>query len=275
MNDFYQCLTDDVRKRRCIVIVGLPGTGKSLAVRELARSALANGRRPHLLQWDMVRTAWDTPEILARFPEVDGVTHPCIRKALGFWVRSTVAAWLRDHESLNDLLIVEAPLVGGRFAELAQRMEDALEPSLASKDMLFVALVPTKKLQQELRQRRAAESVPGQDGLESHNAIVSVLDAQVAALERIAPSLGITPGEPGSYDPKLYLDVMQAALRHRSLLALHPDEIIASPGSVYDLGKEVVRMEAAESDVATTLNRAAELDQDSLRHDLELRWAST
>lgn len=275
MKDPYQSLATDLAERRCIVIAGLPGTGKSLAVRELARRASAIGRKPHLLQWDIVRGAWDTEENLARFPEIDGVTHPCIRKALGIWVRPTVARWLRDHETVNDLLIIEAPLVGGRFAELAYCAEDALEPSLTSKDVLFLVLVPSRRLQQELRRRRGEESSPGQEDLEKRNAIVSVLDATVAALERVAPALGITPSTPGSYDPKLLLDVMQAALRHRSLRALHLDEVIDTAGSVYDLGNGVTRIEAERGDIAVSMQRAAALDQDRLRQDLELRWACT
>jgi len=195
--NLFEGLGAELQSRRCVVVVGLPGTGKSLLVREAARLAKTNGRAVRLLQWDVARTAWDTPEVLARFPEVDGVTHAGIRKALGLWVRKAMLDWFQTHAAAGELLLVEAPIIGGRFAELAKRGDDSLESHLAGPESLFVVVAPTTELQAELRRRRAQEMGSTRNALEQHNASVVVLDGLMAAVEQIAPQLGQTPRFPG------------------------------------------------------------------------------
>ena len=72
---------------RIAVFCGIPGSGKSLILGQLARLAHDAGRPVHLLQWDVARLAFETPTVLARFPEVDGVTHAVIRRAASMWAR--------------------------------------------------------------------------------------------------------------------------------------------------------------------------------------------
>ena len=48
------------------------------------------GRTVHLLQWDVTRASFEMPEVLARYPEIDGVSHAMIRKAMGLWARDGV-----------------------------------------------------------------------------------------------------------------------------------------------------------------------------------------
>jgi hypothetical protein len=257
---------------RCIVVVGLPGTGKSFLVRRAARFAVKSGRKVHALQWDMVRLAWDTPGILARFPEVDGITHAAIRGALGMWVRGAMTRWFESHGARDDLLLVEAPVIGGRFSELAKRVSDALETHLAGPRTLFIIVAPTLGLQQELRQRRAAETHAGQDALERHNASLGVIDAQLAAVEQVARLWGNPPKMPGVYDPELYVEVMRAVLKHRHVLVVRPDSRSDEHGSVYDLGPEIVRIRATEEEVARTI-AAAERNLEQLRKEVEFGWA--
>ena len=73
---------------RMVFFSGLPGVGKSLFIRELARVAHALGRNVHLLQWDVVRPAFESRAILARYPERDGATHPVLRE----FTRASAAA---------------------------------------------------------------------------------------------------------------------------------------------------------------------------------------
>lgn len=47
------------REARMIFFAGLPGTGKSLLIHQLAHLAHARGRRVHLLQWDVARPAFE------------------------------------------------------------------------------------------------------------------------------------------------------------------------------------------------------------------------
>ena len=43
------------REPRLVFVAGLPGTGKSLLIHQLAHLAAGAGRSVHLLQWDVVR----------------------------------------------------------------------------------------------------------------------------------------------------------------------------------------------------------------------------
>ena len=52
-------LRDLARDARCVFFAGLPGTGKSLLIHQLAHLAHARGRRVHLLQWDVARPAFE------------------------------------------------------------------------------------------------------------------------------------------------------------------------------------------------------------------------
>jgi signal recognition particle GTPase len=83
-------LSRAARDDRCVFFAGLPCVGKTLLVQQLALLAHGVGRRVHLLQWDVARLAFETPALLSRYPEVDGVTHAALRKAVGVWVREAL-----------------------------------------------------------------------------------------------------------------------------------------------------------------------------------------
>lgn len=257
---------------RCVVVVGLPGMGKSFWVRRMAAAAAAGGRPVHLLQWDIARLAWDTPEILERFPEVNGITHAAIRGALGMWVRGALARWFQSHAAGRDLLIVEAPVIGGRFSELAKRADDPAETHLVDPRTLCVIVAPTTQLQGELRRRRAEESLTRADALERHNASLAVLDVQLAAVEHVAQLWGHTPSAPGTYDPELYVLVMREVLRHRHVRVMRPAALVHAGGSVYDFPPEVLRIQASAEEVrASTAAAARQLDK--LRAEVDFGWA--
>src|SRR4029453_19211147 len=100
-------------------------------VQQIALMAQAAGRQVHLLQWDVTRAAFERPEILARFPESNGVTHAAIRQGVGTWARGAVQAWHERFAGGEHLLIVEAALIGNRLRELIVARADAAEPLLA------------------------------------------------------------------------------------------------------------------------------------------------
>jgi putative protein kinase ArgK-like GTPase of G3E family len=56
------------RQARMVLFAGLPGTGKSLLIRELAHLAHARGRRVHLLQWDVAGPAFEAARGAAAIP---------------------------------------------------------------------------------------------------------------------------------------------------------------------------------------------------------------
>src|SRR6266542_1686672 len=103
----YQTVTGAAREQRCVFFAGLPGVGKSLLIQQTALLATEAGRLVHLLQWDVARGAFETSAILARYPEVDGITHAAIRKAAGFWVRAAVHRWDGTYADPDHLLFVE------------------------------------------------------------------------------------------------------------------------------------------------------------------------
>ena len=141
---------------RILLIVGLPSTGKSLMLQQLIILASEAGRQVHTMQWDDARSAFETQDWLEVFPEVDNVTHPRIRKAVGLWVRGAVQNWCSVYSTSKDLLIVELPVIGGRFVELLQPHDDAPEAVMKSNDTLALVPVPTNEIRRVIAGFRAA-----------------------------------------------------------------------------------------------------------------------
>ena len=63
-------------------LAGGPGTGGRPSGGDPGGDAAERraGRRAHAIQWDVTRAAFETPEILARYPEVEGVTPDDVLK---------------------------------------------------------------------------------------------------------------------------------------------------------------------------------------------------
>ena len=55
-------------QQRMVFLAGLPGTGKSLLIQQLAIMAQQAGRVVDLLQWDVTRAAFETAAILQKYP---------------------------------------------------------------------------------------------------------------------------------------------------------------------------------------------------------------
>jgi hypothetical protein len=135
-------------------VAGLPGTGKSLLIHQLAHLAVEAGRAVHLLQWDVARPIIEASAEGRRYPVVDGVTDPVVRRAVGLWARRAVVGWDRQHAGAEHLLIGEAPLVGHRLVELARREDDAAEPLLGGAACRFLIAVPSVEVRQFVEAER-------------------------------------------------------------------------------------------------------------------------
>jgi hypothetical protein len=242
----FGALDHAAKARRCIFFAGLPGVGKSLLLQQQALLAHAAGRVVHVLQWDVARGAFETPALLARYPEVDGVTHPA-----------------PEH-----LLIGETPLVGNLLVELAQAHADPVEPLLADRaQTVFFIAVPTKDVRNAIEQSRERELASPRHAREAANATLGVLASLWRELERAAAHVGVPPGAPGEYDPELYLEVYRRLLRHRHSCALAIERVLPVNASPQELDLVASELRADPDDVAritATLGRypSAQLEQD-------------
>ena len=236
--------------QRLVFFAGLPGTGKSLLVHQLAHLAGASGRSIHLLQWDVARPPFEASPAGRRYPPADGVTHPMIRKAVGLWARHAIARWSERHPDPRHLLIGETPFVGNRFVELAHRLDDSAEPLLGDPSCRFVIAVPSEKVRRFLesqRERRAADPLHPREREDAPPHVLRDLWRDLAAVARQMGISGSDAGRvagqesargaagPPPFDPVAYRQVYEAVLRHRHVEIVALDTILPTGKlSVYD-----------------------------------------
>jgi hypothetical protein len=260
---------------RMVFFAGLPGTGKSLLVHQLVHLAAGAGRRVHLLQWDVARPVFEACGVGWRYPLVDGVTHAVIRKAAGLWVRRAITRWHAGHSGAEDLLVGETPFVGGRFVELARRLDDGAEALLVAPSCRFAIAVPSAEVRQFLEAERARRAASPLHPREREDAPPHVLRELWRDLAAVARQLDAATGPPSEseehpsrageralpYDPVVYARAYATLLRHRSaeivaLEAVLPTQMV----SVYDF-------EVVVPDVTPT-----EADAEECIREVERRW---
>ena len=221
------------RDARCVFFAGLPGTGKSLLIHQLAHLGHARGRRIHLLQWDVARPAFEASPAGRRYPQEDGITQPLIRIAVGRWARRAVARW-HAAEPASALLIGETPFVGHRFIDLARPAHDAVEGLLAAPATRFVIPVPSVALRGHLEVERARRATTPVHAREREDAPPDVLRGVWRELTAVARALGIAAAD-DAYDPEVYRAVYARLLARRHAQALIVDERLPTATvSAYD-----------------------------------------
>lgn len=209
------------RTARLVFFAGLPGTGKSLLIHQLAHLAHARGRAIHLLQWDVARPVFEASRAGRRHPQVHGVTHGVIRLAVGRWAREMVARWHARHPGLDHLLIGETPLIGHRLAALARRTSDDAEAVLAADTTRFVIPVPSRELRAHLEAERERRAREPRHAREREDAPPAVLRALWRELFEVAGKLAIADARGDvPYDPEIYRRVYERLLVHRHATAL-------------------------------------------------------
>ncbi len=231
--ELFQRIDRAVRGRRVLFFVGLPGSGKSLLLQQAVLLAGRAGRGVHLLQWDVTRAAFETAENLRRYPQVGGVTHIAIRRAVGRWVRQGIAAW---HAAAppRGLLIGEAPILGNRLVELVEPAPDAVEPLLSGRQSLFLIPVPSRKVRRAIERARERTARRPMHEREKADAAPDVLRRLYREVEIEAERRGIAVTT-GGYNPDVYSRVFRCLLKDRNHEALAVDETLPVTGSVYDL----------------------------------------
>ncbi len=268
--DLEAVLAPLARAKRMVFFAGLPGVGKSLFIRELALAAHTAGRTVHLLQWDVVRPAFVSPAIDARYPGRDGVTHAVIRKAVSQWSRSAVLRWDREHDAAH-ILIGEVPLIGNRLLDLAQAQADDAEPLLTGQDALFVTPVPSIAVRTVIERARGRTFANPTHPRESADAPSNVLQMAWQEVHALAVAIGATASafsRPPPFDPSAYAAVYRHLLRHRRALTLWVHVQLEPRKSVYDLGvtaSELVPTADEASAIVAQLERdysVREIEQD-------------
>jgi hypothetical protein len=224
--------------------------------------AVAAGRAVHLLQWDVARPVFEASEAGRRYPVVDGVTHPIVRKAVGLWARGAIVAWHARHAGAESLLLGETPLVGHRLIELARRAGDDAERLLAAPSCRFLVPVPSVEVRAFLEAERERRAVRPRHAREREDAPPSVLHALWRELAAIAPRLGIavTGGEDAPYDPDVYRRVYERLLRHRHVEAVALDTRLPTAElSVYAYTVPHAEMRPGDAEASAAIREAERL----------------
>ena len=268
------------RSARMVFVAGLPGTGKSLVIHQLAHLAAGAGRTVHLLQWDVVRPVFEASPAGRRYPMAEGVTHAVVRKAVGLWSRRALVEWQRRCVAPGHLLIGEAPFVGNRLIELARPMDDDAEPILAAPSCRFAVAVPSAEVRRFLeaeRERRATRPVHPREREDAPPSVLRTLWREIVV---VAHALG-TPGAPVTagetpYDPLVYRYVYEALLRYRHADVLWLRTVLpTSAFSVYDFAIGLVEILPREEEADAAVHEVEQLypDPAALARDVDRWWA--
>lgn len=234
----YNILKNLVQSSDRIFFSGLPGVGKSLFLQQTALLAQQQGRKVHLLQWDVTRSAFETETILAKYPEIEGTTHAFIRKAVGLWTRSGILQWQQKYKLSEHILIGEIPLIGNRLMECAKPYDDEVEVILRDEKTQFVIPIPTKEVRQIIESKREKTIVEPQHEKENYDAPPNVLRALWQDVYKLAHELNLIDEsqlENPPYSPETYQAVFEHLLQHRHVITLSIDEALKPAGSVYEL----------------------------------------
>jgi hypothetical protein len=272
----HACLARLAHSARMVFVAGLPGTGKSFVIHQLAHLAVAAGRAVHLLQWDVARPVFEASRAGQRYPVIDGVTQPMIRKAVGLWARQAVAAWHQRCPTPDQLLIAEIPLVGRRLIEFAQRLGDDAEPWLAAPSCCFTIVVPSVDVRRYVEAERERRASAPRNVREREDAPPHVLRDLWRQLLVAARALGLSTGPVDApYDPVVYRRVYEAVLRERAPEILPLDTILPTATmSVYDFAVPCTDLVPGEDEIDASV-RAGETrfpDPAALAREVERWW---
>jgi hypothetical protein len=265
---------------RVVVVAGLPGSGKSLLIHQLAQLAHGRGRAVSLLQWDVARPVVEGSRAARAYPASHGVTHGMVRVAVGRWARGAIAAW-DSQRPAHALLVVEAPFVGHRLVELARPTADAAEALLSGPRAPFIVPVPSRTLRAHLEAERVRRALAPRHPREREDAPPDVLRDLWRQLARLASTLGLAPRSPGSadppYDPAIYAAVYGHVLRRRNMKVLSMDAVLPADAlSPYEFGIPVEDLRPTPEEASGLVDAAARewADPDALATALE-RWYVT
>ncbi|NNE26739.1 MAG: hypothetical protein HKN09_07835 [Saprospiraceae bacterium] len=225
----YTTLNELAENAQIVVFSGLPGIGKSLYINAFYALAKQHKRSITVVQWDQARKAFETDDILRRFPMGDGTVHNGFKLMAGEYIKNKILSWTK-HANSADLLLIEAPLVGHRFIEIVEQSDiEELEAALASEKCRIIVPIPSKEVRRKIEEARAAQV--------DDNAKVwigakpSVLKMLWNMVYDIAIEFGaeLEEQENPPYDPEVVEFVFSKVCKHRNFVPLHVDEVFEVP----------------------------------------------
>jgi hypothetical protein len=259
------------RSARMVYFAGLPGTGKSLMMQQLAHVAAAGGRVVHALQWDVARPVFEGSDAGQRYPVVDGVTHAMVRKAVGLWARRAIAEWAERFHEPAHLLVGETPFVGGRLIELAREGRDSAESLLVAEACRFVIPVPSRAIREFLeaeRERRAVRPVHAREREDAPPHVLRDIWREVLEAGR---ELGFAATD-AAYDPEVYARVYESVLRGRHVERLPIDVRLPVEGrSAYEFTVPLQELIPDTNEATAVLEETEARYRDARALELEVR----
>lgn len=269
-SSLYTSFQEAVESCEIVFFAGLPGVGKSLFLQQLTLMAQQKGRKVHLLQWDVTRSAFETPDIIAKYPEIEGVTHAIIRKAVGLWTREAVFNWHISYAMSEHMLIGEVPLIGNRLMELVKPQIDATETILCGEETRFLLPVPSLEVRQVIESTRAKTIESPRHEKETKDAPPNIVQASWIELAQIAGKIGLgtQPANP-PYSAGIYGGVYEYLLQHRHYKRLSVDLVLMPAGSVYDLDNIAGELCATPEQVKKIMDRLEQQPIQEIENDVE------
>ncbi len=234
-----------------VFFTGLPASGKSFLLRKQISISVSLGRRVHIMRWDTGLAAFQTEDILARYPDVSDGTHPLIRKAAGLWGRRALARWLAENTDPTDMIVGEVPIIGNRFSEFIQVQPDQVETALVSDGTKFIYPVPTKSLRDKLEAIRRSTFANPKHPDEARDAPPSTMELAWHLTCAKAAELGLISEEKiySPYEEMIYVRFFEHLLQYRNAIGIGVDTIYSDAGSAHDLGANVSELSAGPDEV--------------------------
>ncbi len=235
-SNLYKVVKEMVHSKRLIFVTGIPGVGKSLLIQQMALIATEAGREVHLLRYNLARRPFETEVNISKYPEIDGVTDPAIRKAVGLWARQAVQIGTRRILPPTSCSSANCRSSAVGSSSWWNRHDDAAEALLRGEQTVFIVPVPSwevREVIEETRKRTLAEPQNEQERLDAPPNVLQLMWQEVNGLAR---DIGLTKASPQTpYNPYIYGGVFEALLQFRPSRLLLIDEVLRPSHSVYDL----------------------------------------
>lgn len=255
----YQALEKAANTAKVVVFSGLPGVGKSLYINQFQLIAEAKGKKVSVIQWDIARKSFETKEIAKHYPIENDEVHNGVKLSAGAWLLDTIKNWLAQHPKADNLLLIEAPLVGHRFIELAKiQRDEALENFFKSPDFQMLIPIPSKKVRAKIEEnRRKQVSEDAKTWMGAKPSVMLLIWKMVCGIANEFGKNISMEGQP-PYDPEVYEFVFKKILQHRHFTPLHIDEIykvnIENEADLHNTGS-LAATDATANEYAAKLRR--------------------